>query len=206
MTADDDVAAVTARYPAGEIRPAEFEQFVVDLLSALGPAAGAAPVVTLHDKIEGADGTYDFDATARFNWGGMSFLVLAEAKLHKHPIKRELVQVLNDKLRSVGAQKAVMFSTAPYQSGALSYAKAHGIALATVTEGRHTYETRSRQPAPPLTRQQAAEWGIPPFVAHAYTTGVDPGTTLVLRLSSEDPDYVAEVLLPRPGPTRSEKS
>lgn len=29
-----------------------------------------------------------------------------------------------------------MIATAPYQRGALEYAKAHGIALATITEGR----------------------------------------------------------------------
>jgi hypothetical protein len=37
----------------------------------------------------------DFDATVRYQLAGMSFLVVVEAKLHKNPIKRELVQILS---------------------------------------------------------------------------------------------------------------
>jgi len=103
---DDDqgVARATAHYPAAEITPAEFEQFVVDLLESASPVVDSLRV-TLHDKIQGTDGLYDFDATVRFRVGGIDFLVLVEAKRHKNPVKRELVQVLHDKLRSVGAQK-----------------------------------------------------------------------------------------------------
>jgi Restriction endonuclease len=55
--------------------------------------------------VEGRDGTYDFDATVRYELAGVAFLILVEAKLHKNPIKRETVQVLHQKLQSVGAQK-----------------------------------------------------------------------------------------------------
>ena len=61
--------------------------------------------VTVHERIQGVDGLYDFDATVRFGLGGMRFLVVIETKRHKNPIKRELVQVLHDKLRSVGAHQ-----------------------------------------------------------------------------------------------------
>jgi hypothetical protein len=135
MPDDRGVARATAHYPAADITPAQFEQFVVDTFQSVETAVDNLKV-ELHDKIVGVDGEYDFDATVRFSMGGMNFLVFAEAKRHKNPVKRELVQVLNDKLRSVGAQKAVMISTAPYQSGALEYPKVHGIALVTVTEGR----------------------------------------------------------------------
>ncbi len=98
--------------------------------------------VRLHEVIEAADGTYDFDATIRYELMGMSFLVLVEAKKHKNPIKRELVQVLNQKKQSVGAHKAVMFATAPYQVGAINFAKTHGIALATVSDKSTAFEVR----------------------------------------------------------------
>ena len=196
VTDNVEVAFPTTFYPAADITPLQFEEFVVELLNSMGAFAGIRPVVTLHEKIQGVDGEYDFDATARFDWGGMHFLVLAEAKLHKNPIKRELVQVLHDKLGSVGAQKAVMFSTAPYQQGALTYAKTHGIALAKVTEGRYTYETRSRIGPPTPTREQARDrWGLPAFVAHAYTSGDEPDTTSVTLLSTQYPDYAAKILL-----------
>jgi hypothetical protein len=139
--------------------------------------------VTLHDKIEGPDGVYDFDAVARFELGGMRFLLLVEAKRHTNPIKRELVQVLRAKLQSVGAQKAAMIATAPYQRGALDYALAHWIALATITEGRFTLETKALDKPPPLTREQAAElYRLPTFAAHAYTRGEQPGRTSVRTL------------------------
>jgi hypothetical protein len=46
----------------------------------------------LHDKLEGVDGSYHFDATVRSELGRMRLVVVVEAKRHKDPIKRELVQ------------------------------------------------------------------------------------------------------------------
>jgi hypothetical protein len=148
------VASETARYPPPDITPREFESFVAELLEAVDPLVEGLQV-TFHDRIQGVDGLYDFDATVRFGLGGMCFLVVVEAKRHKNPIKRELVQVLHDKRRSVGAHKAAKFATAPYQRGALEYAKTHGIALVTVTEGRFTFETKAVDKPPTMSRQEA---------------------------------------------------
>lgn len=195
MPEDTDVDRATAHYPPADITPAEFEQFVVELLTSAGGQVDNL-TVTLHDKITGVDGTYDFDATVRFTLGGVNFLVVVEAKKHKNPIKRELVQVLRDKMHSVGAQKAVMISTAPYQSGALDYAKTHGIALATVTEGRFLYETKAITPSPAMSREEARErFGFPDFAAHGYGPGEEPGWTHVTLLSTEHPEHVAEFFL-----------
>jgi Restriction endonuclease len=188
-----EVASETARYPAADITPAQFEQFVVELLESVSPLVEGLEVA-LHDKIQGADGLYDFDATVRFGLGGMRFLVLIEAKRHNNPIKRELVQVLHDKLRSVGAHKAAMIATAPYQRGALEYAEKHGIALATVTEGRFTFETRSLDDATTRSQEAAVRFGLPAFVAHAYQRGEVPTSTSVTLLSTEYPEHVAESL------------
>jgi hypothetical protein len=194
MSDDEETARVTAQYPPADITPAQFERFTVELFEATSPYVDGLQV-TLHDKVEGTDGTDDFDATVRFALAGMDFLVLIEAKRHAHPIKRELVQVLQTKLRSVGAQKAAMISTAPYQSGAMKFAQAHGIALATITEGRFTYATRSTDPSP-VTREQAADrFGTPDFVGHVYIPGEAPGSSRTILLSPEYPDYVAELLL-----------
>lgn len=194
MTDDQGVARETAHHPAPNITSAEFEQFVADLLRSTDPLLDGLQV-TLHDKIQGVDGVYDFDATVKFGVGGMRFLVLIEAKHHSNPIKRELVQVLHDKLRSVGAHKAAMISTAPYQRGALEYAKTHRIALVTVTEGRFTFRTRAIQEAPALSRQQATDrFGLPEFVGHAYGPGSAARSTQVTLLSTEYPSYVAETL------------
>lgn len=194
VTDAGDVAFETAHYPLAAITPAQFERFVVGLLESIEPLVEALEV-TLHDKIRGADGLYDFDATVRFELAGMGFLVLVEAKRHKDPIKRELVQVLHAKLQSVGAQKAAMIATAPYQRGALEYAKKHGIALATVTEGRFTFETKSVGDAPAMSRQEATgRYALPEFVGHVYGAGESPRSTSVTLLSTEYPHYVAEAL------------
>lgn len=195
MTENERVEPATARYPVADMSAARFEEFVVGLFSAVSDRVTDMRV-TLHEKITGVDGTYDFDATVRFTLGAMDFLVLVEAKKHGSPIKRELVQIFHSKILSVGAHKGAMISTAPYQSGALKFAKTHGIAVATVTEGRFTFEAKSVEQAPQLTREEAsARYGLPAFVAHSYTAGDTPTSTNITLLSAEHPDYILEVLL-----------
>jgi hypothetical protein len=192
---DTTVSRATAHYRPADITPEEFEVFVTELLNAAEPAVDGL-TVALHESVNGIDGSYDFDATVRFELAGMAFLVLVEAKRHRHPIKRELVQVLHQKVQSVGAHKGAMISTAPYQSGAVEFAKVHGIALATVTEGRFTFETKAAGHAPVMSRQEAFErFRLPTFVGHSYRPGSQPGSTTVTLLSPEYPEYIAEHIL-----------
>lgn len=203
MSDEDDtrVARPTAFYGRPEITPGEFEEFVAEQLLGSAQPEVRDLDIKLHEKIAGDDGTYDFDATVRYELAGMSFLVLVEAKLHKNPIKRELVQVLYQKVQSVGAHKGVMVSTAPYQTGALRFAQVHGIALVTVTEGRFLYETRDTGPSPRLSRAEAtSRFGDPTFVGHYYGPGDSPGSVRPYLLSpgrGEYSRYVAEFLLGR---------
>jgi len=199
MDADDaTVSRATSHYPPADITPVEFEEFAATLFKSGAAEAGATDIrVQLHEVIEGADGSYDFDATVRYELAGMDFLVLVEAKAHRHPIKRELVQVLHQKLQSVGAHKAVLISTAPFQSGALGFALAHGIALVTVTEGRFTFETKSAYKTTALTREQALEYyDLPTFVGHAYSAAGDDAVGVTL-MSPEHADYIVEKLFPQ---------
>ncbi|MGL5826430.1 MAG: restriction endonuclease [Nocardioides sp.] len=199
MDADDaTVSRATSHYPPADITSVEFEEFAATLFKSGAAEAGATDIrVQLHEVIEGADGSYDFDATVRYELAGMDFLVLVEAKAHKHPIKRELVQVLHQKLQSVGAHKAVLISTAPFQSGALGFALAHGIALVTVTEGRFTFETKSAYKTTELTREQALEYyDLPTFVGHAYSAAGDDAVGVTL-MSPEHADYIVEKLFPQ---------
>lgn len=121
--------------------------------------------------------------TIRYRFAGLAFLVVVEAKLHRNPIKRELVQVLHQKINSVGAHKGAMVATSPYQADAVEFAVAHGIALVNVTESRFVFTTRN------------AEHGRrPEFVAYCESS-----RGLVLSADDEDhPGNVATVLLGRP--------
>jgi hypothetical protein len=199
---DNSIARPTAYYPPADITPGEFEEFVAQLLGSANSLVEDL-TVTLHEKVEGFDGAYDFDATVRYHLAGMSFLVLVEAKRHKNPIKRELVQVLHHKVQSVGGHKGIMISTAPYQIGALKFARVHGIALVTVTEGRFTFETRNMAKSA-MSREEASErYQVPIFVGQYYGPGGTRDSTRVWRLSSGDegyPQYVADFLLGRPAP------
>jgi len=200
MSDDTEVNRATAHYPSADISPEEFEEFVTTLFDSTGQIVNGL-TVTPHEKIIGVDGTYNFDATVRYEFAGMSFLVLVEAKRHNNSIKRDLVQILYQKVQSVGAHKGVMISTAPYQKGAVEFAKTHGVALVTVTEGQFTFETKDRLPSPAMSREEAAErFNVPMFVGHHYGAGGEPGSTSVTLVSPEHPEYVAELLLGVPRP------
>jgi hypothetical protein len=186
------------RYPPPDISPQEFERFVVDIYESVTPKPEGFKVL-LKERIQGTDGAYVFDATIRFQVAGANYLTVVEAKQHSNPIKRELVQTLHSKAQSVGAQKSVMISTTKYQSGALEFAKVHGIALVSLTEGRFTYETKAVTPTPVLTREQAAQrFGLPTFVGHCYAAGDSPGSTTCTLISTEHPEYIRELLLATP--------
>lgn len=125
------------------VTPTAFEQVVVDHLRRSGRRLKAFRV-NHQSSIATSDGAFDLDASAVFEALGAEFLVLVECKHHKNPIKREVVQVLESKLRSTHAQKAMLFSTAPFQKGAVQFAKVHRIALVHITEGGPIWETRGK--------------------------------------------------------------
>lgn len=117
-----------------QLTPREFELLVVAELRKLGQPLEDL-VVEHQSPIRTPDGEFDIDAVARFKAFGGEYLVVVECKHHKNPIKREVVQVLADKLGAAHAQKAMLFSTTSFQSGALAYAKERRIALIHMTEG-----------------------------------------------------------------------
>ena len=193
---DESVGPDRMWYPAPELGFDDFEAFVVATFEQIAPQVDDLQV-QLHEKIQGVDGEYDFDATVRFRFGGMDFLVIVEAKCHNHPIKRDVVQVLNSKKASVGAQKGVIIATAPFQKGAMTYAATHGIALVKVTEGRFTFVRRSTEPMPAISVEDAREMGIPDFVGINYRKN-DNGVSCTVI--TEQPDYALELLAGiRPG-------
>ena len=97
------------------------------------------------ETLQGIDGEYEMDVVARFTiLDGAEIIVLIECKHHKNAIKRGLVQELQSKLSSVGAHKAMMFTTAKYQSGAIEFAKVHGISLVRFIDSELTYVVKAK--------------------------------------------------------------
>jgi len=135
--------------PVAAITPEQFELLVKRWLDSGGQKLESFETAHL-DQLEGIDGEYTFDVTARFKaLGGANFIVIVECKKHKNPIKREVVQTLRDKQQSVGAQKAMVVSTSAFQSGAIEYASSHNIALVQIIGGQAVYIRNS------LTRPEA---------------------------------------------------
>ena len=102
--------------------------------------------ITHNKKIETYDGKYQIDVYAEFTALNSKIKVLCECKQYTSSIKRETVTALHNKLNSIGANKGIIFSTSDFQSGAIQYAKAHGIALITVEDNtlkNHSFSNES---------------------------------------------------------------
>jgi len=192
-----EIDPFAARYPVVTLSANEFEQFVTDLF-ALPSGVLENYKVTPHEHVVGVDGEYDLDVTIRFRLLGVDFLVVVEAKNHKDPIKREAVQVLRDKVRSVGGHKGILVSTSHFQRGAIKYAETNGIALVYITEGRFTVETFALETpgaTPAMTRDEATQhYGLPPLVG-VYVGPIGNGRAGIAVVSPDDSNRVAELLL-----------
>ncbi|GBF18219.1 mrr restriction system protein [Arenibacter sp. NBRC 103722] len=128
--------------PNTDISPTEFEKLIYDYLSNLGKDLNSFQS-THNLLIEKPDGNYQIDVYAEFNVFGGQIKVLIECKKYKNSVKREIVQLLYDKLRATGAHKGMIFSTSGFQSGAIKFAEVHGIALVKVFDGKLNYSTKS---------------------------------------------------------------
>lgn len=142
-----------------EATPEQFELAVKGILDA---AAGTlVNYESVHlERLKAPDGEYVLDVVARFEALGAEFVVLVECKHQGRKVERHEVQVLHTKVQSLGAQKGMLFSTAGFQSGAIEYAGAHGIALVRLADGESAWMTRSegpKTPPPPWAR-------LPPYL------------------------------------------
>lgn len=155
------------------VTPEAFERMVV---SSLREMKGKLHDFNVEHRscLAGPDGEFEIDAVARFEALGAEFLVLVECKHHRNPVKREAVQVLRDKVRSLAAQKGMVFSTGGFQKGAIEYATAQRIALIHYTEGGPIYETKAEDgPTGPCREYDAyvvsvGENGDPSYHYGAY--------------------------------------
>ncbi len=148
------------------ISPTDFELLVKEFLECAGK--DLKKFKASHNvHLLKSDGEYQIDIYAEFEVLGATFKVLVECKRHKSDIKREVVQVLCDKLRATGTQKGMLFSTSGFQSGACKFAEEHGIALIRVIEGRYTYVTKSND----KQTYEPPPWADIPKYIGQYTRG-----------------------------------
>jgi len=134
-------------------------------------------------KISVQDSTYKIDITAWLEASGAEFFVLVECQHYKSPSKRDVVQILFDKVRAVGGHKGILFSTSRFQSGAVKYSQAHGVALEEIADGRTCYITRGYETETVLPP------GVPSYVKWFISLSQDDYVTrrLIIDGNAVDP-------------------
>ncbi len=131
-----------------DITPEQFERQVHDWLKASADGLKSFTVIHSH-MLEGDSGEYEIDVIAEFEvFGGALIKVLVECKRYKNPVKRDIIMVLESKIRDTGAHKGMVFSTSGFQKGAIEFAQKRGIATVTVQHGYTNYFTRAESSGP----------------------------------------------------------
>jgi restriction system protein len=160
-------------WPTFTLTPMQFERCVAEIVQSMAHEVTDWQVNHLA-KVKGKEGTYIIDVLVRFRVVGMQFTVLFECKRHATRIKRDDVIALHGKVQSTGAHKGVLVAGSGFQSGALQYAREHGIACVRLVDEAWTYEIRmglpEYQPAP--TGQYVAyamHWTARGFARHMLT-------------------------------------
>ncbi len=126
---DDD------REQLGEVLDLTWQQYEHLVKHHLQEVARGPVAVTVHGKrdLVGASGEFEIDATAEFEVMGMAFVVVVEANNHRRRVGRDVIMALWAKLQELAGHKGAVFSTSGFQSGAIEYAAAKGIALVQLT-------------------------------------------------------------------------
>ncbi len=120
-----------------------------------------------HDvKLDAYNSTYQIDVMAKFRaFASAEFIVLIECKRYRNAVERELVQVLNDKVRSLGAHRGMLFTTSGFQSGAITRHRCVFSSLAvkpvTLATPSHCWTTSAFHQANEVVRVSAANGCLP---------------------------------------------
>ncbi|MBN1181122.1 MAG: restriction endonuclease [Bacteroidales bacterium] len=157
------------------ITPTEFEKYCLDVLAGYAEKEQLTNFEIMHNtKQKAADGLYQIDIFAKFIAMGAEYRTIIECKMHSNSIKREIVVVLADKVKSLGAHKGILISTSGFQRGAYDYAKEHGIALWQIMDREVLHILNA---ATPETKEQERrlflmvelQRRMPKYYAMAYT-------------------------------------
>ena len=153
--------------------PTEFELHCMEILRGYAEEEKLPAFNIEHDvKLTASDGTYQIDVYATYTALGAEMKILAECKQYKKRVGRDKVEVLESRLRSLGAQKGILLSTAGFQSGAIDFAKAHGIALVQVFDTHEKWYSHSGGPDEVIDEDDPIVYGekhMPRYRAHLIT-------------------------------------
>ncbi len=173
------------------ITPQEFEQYVKDWFDSEGINLKSYRSI-LNNKAFTDDGTYEIDIDITYNAFGVEIHVLVECKKHSNSIKREVLQILHQKIQSLGAHKGIICTTSDFQSGALEYAKKHGIACIRVSKSRFLVQTRSAD-RQTVSQEYCDFFGLPKI--SGYINVLDAGGLLHCSIVDKTHlEYIEKIL------------
>lgn len=159
-----------------DLTPTEFEKWCCAFLDAYAEEENLPDFKIVHNKIfKVSDGRYQIDIFAEFTAMKSKIKILCECKKYKNRVNREKVAILHRKLESIGAHKGILISTSDFQSGAIEYAKVHGIALIKAEDYHFEYLCHSsgRQNNNEDDPFCYAERHMPPYSAFDCTASLD---------------------------------
>jgi restriction system protein len=181
------------KYPPLNLTPEEFELFVKRTLDATG--------IGLHDyqsehreTLTATDGEYEIDIVVKFTaLGGASFITLVECKNWKNRVKRTTVQELLGKIQSTGAHKGIIFTTSEYQSGAVSFAKAHHIGLVIVADGRSSWIVKGDE-----KHAERPLEDVPDYISHVVGWLIGENEDEIRLVSDTHGQYLKDAIIGAP--------
>ena len=117
----------------------EYEKLVQDIFQAIVDyeRCGLKHIAVRHNEtIKGISGaTHQIDVLWDFELGGFPYQTLMEIKNWKSPVKKEQIIAFHGILMDIpGQPHGVFVSSSGFQSGAMTYAKTHGIELITIRQ------------------------------------------------------------------------
>jgi Restriction endonuclease len=113
----------------------EFEEYVRDIYSMLLNLKDEGVIVSRNTTIRGKSGVdYKIDVYYEFMLAGIRHRVIIECKDWKDPVNRDMVNVLESKIRDIPGVVGLIISRNGYQSGAKQFADHHGILALTPDE------------------------------------------------------------------------
>ena len=116
---------------------AEFEEYVRGIYSLLLNLKDEGIVVTggSNTFLKGISGeVYQIDVYYEFERAGIRHRVIIECKDWKSPVKREVINALESKVRDIPGVIGVIISRSGYQSGAINFSRQKGILALTSDE------------------------------------------------------------------------
>ena len=161
---------------SADITPDDFEPFCLDTLKACADEEGLANFDIKHDqKIEVYDGTYQIDVLAEFTALRSKIKVLVECKKLSRAVDRDKAMLLHGKLQSIGANKGILISTTGFQSGAVQYAKMHGLTLWQLCDRRirHVMASGHQEITDNMKIELLAEQYLPKYFMMAWDCDMD---------------------------------